>query len=188
MFILLNLPLIVIKDLKLVNTVIGAGDPSYVEKCSFCDDCTWEVWIRWSTFSAWTAARFQLKTRQGFIQKFPLSYLKIKGQGRTVTILAIIVVPKCELEYFPAISTNTDVTVISDCGPPNVISWALRAIRKEDTGTIGQSSGCSHSVWWALTNSKCGKHRMLSPDSWDAHERNDFSKPRLLHLPIRGKC
>ena len=39
-FILLNLPLIVIKDLKLVNTVIGAGDPSYVEKCSFCDDCT----------------------------------------------------------------------------------------------------------------------------------------------------
>ena len=62
-----------------MNTVIGAGDPIYVEKCSFCDDFAWEVWIRWSTFSAWTAARFQLKTRQGFIRKFPLSYLKIKG-------------------------------------------------------------------------------------------------------------
>ena len=79
--------------------MIGAGDSSYVEKCSFCDDFSWEVWIRWGTFSAWTAARFQLKTCQGFIQKLPLSYLKIKGQGRTVTIPAIIIVPKCEMEY-----------------------------------------------------------------------------------------
>lgn len=39
-FILLNLQLIVIKCLKCVNTVIGAGDPTYVEKCSFCDDFT----------------------------------------------------------------------------------------------------------------------------------------------------
>ena len=99
-FILLNLKLIVITYLKCVSTVIGAGDPSYVEKCSFCDGFTWEVWIRWNTLFAWIAARFQLKTRQGFIQKFPVSYLKIKGQGRTVTILAIIVVLKCEMGYF----------------------------------------------------------------------------------------
>jgi len=32
------------------------------------------------------------------------------------------------------------------------------------------------------------KHRMLAPDSWDAYERNDFSEPRLLHLPIHRKA
>ena len=31
------------------------------------------------------------------------------------------------------------------------------------------------------------KTRMLAPESWDAYERNDFSKPRLLHLPIHRK-
>ena len=29
--------------------------------------------------------------------------------------------------------------------------------------------------------------RMLAQDSWDTYERNDFSKPRLLHLPIQRK-
>ena len=32
-----------------------------------------------------------------------------------------------------------------------------------------------------------GKCRMLAQDSWDACERNDFSEPRLLHLPIHRK-
>ena len=31
------------------------------------------------------------------------------------------------------------------------------------------------------------KHRILAPDSWGAHQRNDFSEPRLLHLPIHRK-
>ena len=30
----------------------------------------------------------------------------------------------------------------------------------------------------------CEKHRLLSQESWDAYERNDFSMPRLLHPPI----
>ena len=29
--------------------------------------------------------------------------------------------------------------------------------------------------------------RILAQDSWDTYERNDFSKPRLLHLPIQRK-
>ena len=28
------------------------------------------------------------------------------------------------------------------------------------------------------------KHRMLAPDSSGAHQRNDLSEPRLLHLPV----
>ena len=28
-----------------------------------------------------------------------------------------------------------------------------------------------------------GKHRILAPDRWGAGQRNDFSEPRLLHLP-----
>ena len=30
--------------------------------------------------------------------------------------------------------------------------------------------------------------RLLAPDGWDARERNDFSKSRLLHLPIYRKA
>ena len=30
------------------------------------------------------------------------------------------------------------------------------------------------------------KHRILAPDSWGAYQRNDFSEPRLLHLPIQS--
>ena len=31
------------------------------------------------------------------------------------------------------------------------------------------------------------KHRILAPDSWGTYQRNGFSKPRLLHLPIYSK-
>lgn len=28
-----------------------------------------------------------------------------------------------------------------------------------------------------------GKHRMLAPDSWGAHQRNDFNEPGTCSLP-----
>ena len=31
------------------------------------------------------------------------------------------------------------------------------------------------------------KTQILAPDSWAAYQRNDFSEPRLLHLPIHRK-
>ena len=31
------------------------------------------------------------------------------------------------------------------------------------------------------------KHRQVASESWDAYESNDFSEPRLLHLPIYRK-
>ena len=31
------------------------------------------------------------------------------------------------------------------------------------------------------------KHRILAPGSWDAYQRNVFSEPRLLHIPVHRK-
>ena len=45
-----------------------------------------------------------------------------------------------------------------------------------------------HCLWWALKETKDVKRRRtLTPVCWDACERNDFSGPRLLHLPICRK-
>ena len=94
-----------------------------------------------------------------------------------------------ELGIFPAISVNKDAIVFSDSGPPNVNSWALRALKKEKSAcTIWQPLGCSHSLWWALRNSGWEKCRILAPDSWNAHETKDFSESGLLHLPIHRKA
>ena len=38
-----------------------------------------------------------------------------------------------------------------------------------------------------LRRLRMGKHRILAPDIWGAHQRNDFSEPSLLHLPIHRK-
>ena len=38
-----------------------------------------------------------------------------------------------------------------------------------------------------LGQHRMGKHRILAPDSWGTYLRNDFSEPRLLHLPIHRK-
>ena len=35
---------------------------------------------------------------------------------------------------------------------------------------------------------KMWKHRVLAPDSWGAHQTNDYSESRLWHLPIQRKA
>jgi len=57
-----------------------------------------------------------------------------------------------KIGIFPATSINKDVSVISDS-------------RKEKSPCDQQPSGCSHSLWRALRNSECGKHRILALDS-----------------------
>ena len=90
---------------------------------------------------------------------------------------------------FPAILVNKDVTVIGDSSMPIVNSWALRAVRmEENTWLIWQPRGCTHSLLWALRNSGCEKRGILASDSWDAYESNNFSGPKLLHLPLHGKA
>ena len=88
---------------------------------------------------------------------------------------------------FPNIPVKNDVT-ISDSSLPNVNSWTLSVLRKEkNTCMIWQPTGYSHALQWPLRNSGCEKCRILAPDNWDAYKRNDFSEPRLLHLPIYRK-
>ena len=90
------------------------------------------------------------------------------------------------MELFPAISVNKDAIVISDSSPPNVNFWALRAPGIEDNTChlaatrlqpLPMVNTEELTVW--------KKYEILAPGSWDAYERNDYSEPRLLHLPIQ---
>ena len=72
---------------------------------------------------------------------------------------------------FPAISINKDITAIRDS---KCEFLSLRASRKNNVCYL---AAISHSPRLAL-----------APDSWDAYERNDFSKTRLLHLSIHRKA
>ena len=40
----------------------------------------------------------------------------------------------------------------------------------------------------SLEELRVWKCKLLTPDSWDAYERNDFNQPKLLHLPIHRKA
>ena len=66
-----------------------------------------------------------------------------------------------EMEYFLPYPQTKDVTVISDCNHHR--RWALRKLR----------------MW---------KYRILAPDSWGTYQRNDFSEPGFLHIPIHRKA
>ena len=60
--------------------------------------------------------------------------------------------------------SNKNVIVISNSGPQNVNSWALRTTRKENnTCATWQPQGCSHSLWWTLRNSGCKKTQNTGP-------------------------
>ena len=118
---------------------------------------------------------------------------------------------------FPTMSINKDVTANRDSGPPNVNFWAWRAPRKENNTCclvaiqIRSDQSLSRvrlfaTPWIAARQTslsirlqlllivrtgiwgECEKLRILTPDGWDAYERNDFSEPRLLHLPIHTKA
>ena len=56
-------------------------------------------------------------------------------------------------------------------------------------GTIAFSVDCRHSLRWALRKGSWGcENRMLVPDRWSAYERNDFSEPGPLHLPLHREA
>ena len=70
--------------------------------------------------------------------------------------------------------------------PPTVSRWALRELRKEIKNTCHLAAirlqPLPGKPWG---NSGC--FRILAPESWSAYQRNDFSEPRLLQLPIHRK-
>ena len=47
---------------------------------------------------------------------------------------------------------------------------------------------CRHPQWCTLRKLRMRKRRMLGPGSRGAYQRNDFSEPTLLHLPIHIKA
>ena len=67
---------------------------------------------------------------------------------------------------------------MSNFGLPNVNEGSHK-------GTQHMLSSRCWGVWWGDLRNQ--KDRMLAPDSWDAHVRNDFDNPRLLHLCIRRR-
>ena len=90
---------------------------------------------------------------------------------------------------FPAIFVKKDVTVNSNRSCFQW--WAGDPEGTQEKKKIYPPSS-SHSIVatpygepWG--NSGCEKW-ILAPDSWDAYQRNYFSEPRLLHLPIHRKA
>ena len=72
--------------------------------------------------------------------------------------------------------------------PPQKVSWwAQRELRRKKNTChlvairfqpLPTASAEELRVW---------KHRILAPDGWGAYQGNNFSEPRLLHLPIHRK-
>ena len=85
-----------------------------------------------------------------------------------------------------AISTNKDITAISDFKPPNVNEGSP----KGDTMPVIQQMASLHSDCWRAGGRRGMQEiqkRDLAPDNWGAHERNEFREPRGLHLPIHRR-
>ena len=58
----------------------------------------------------------------------------------------------------------------------------------QDRNRMPTISHCNYPWRCTLRRLRLRKHRMLAPDSWGAYQRNDFSEPWLLHLPIHRKA
>ena len=70
---------------------------------------------------------------------------------------------------------------------PSVISGLQMWIRVPKTVIQGMLP--PPPPWWLLRSwgnarNKVNKKTWLAPDSWDAYERNEFSEPKGVHLPI----
>ena len=69
---------------------------------------------------------------------------------------------------------------------PSSHQWALRELRMEQDARHLAVSLCSHPPTVYPEEIQDEKHRILAPDRWG--ERNDFSQPWFLHLPIHRKA
>ena len=49
-------------------------------------------------------------------------------------------------------------------------------------------SHCSHPLPCTLRGCRMEEIRMRALDNYGAYQRNEFSEPRLTHLPIQEKC
>ena len=89
---------------------------------------------------------------------------------------------------FAVLSVNKHVIVIRDCSPPAWASKPWGNTGKKTRPAMQQPSDCSHSPWWAPGKLWMLKTQAVARDSWDAYQRNDSNKPRVLDLPIHKKA
>ena len=87
----------------------------------------------------------------------------------------------------PAVSVNRGVTFTSNCS--HHVWWAgehwRNSGRKEYLlSSSHQTAATPYGEPWGNSGRE---NRILAPDSYGAYQRNDFSEPRLLYLPIHKK-
>ena len=107
------------------------------------------------------------------------SFVPLEPKGRKTVLTAL------RNGAFPVTSINKEVTAISDSSPQIWLA-ELRRGPGRTVPVILQPSVISHGDPWGAGVMGWGG-RGKAPESWDEYERNGFSKPRLLHLPIHGK-
>ena len=82
---------------------------------------------------------------------------------------------------FLVMSVNKDVAVISDSSPPE------NSGGKRTPVWYGRNQAAA-TCYWEPWGTRKVKTQTLASESWDAYERNEFSEPKLLHLPIYRKA
>ena len=91
----------------------------------------------------------------------------------------------CEWETLAAISVNkgccSHQAITPDGEPWGDSGWKQDACHQ----AVNHSR---HPQWCTPRGRRMRKHRIRSPESWDAYQMNDFNEPKLLHLFIHRKA
>ena len=91
--------------------------------------------------------------------------------------------------FFPAISVNkgchsSSAIAATAHGEPESPEGMNSGSKEDLPSSSPQKAATLHHEPWGSSGYKS---RKPAPDSWGAHQRNDFSKPRVLHLSIDRK-
>ena len=89
---------------------------------------------------------------------------------------------------FPVVSINNGCHSHQQLYPQLMVSWwALRKLRKEKNTCHPAALRLQPLPAVSPRSLQMWKHGMLVPESWGAYQMNDFSEPRLLHIPKHRK-
>ena len=92
------------------------------------------------------------------------------------------------MEYFLLYQVNKGCHSHQPLQPSNLSRWALRKLRKEKNTCYPAAITLHPSLRWAPRTRGMWTQGNLAPESWSAHQRDGFSGPRLLQLPIHRKA
>ena len=88
----------------------------------------------------------------------------------------------------PAMSVNKGCHSHQRLQPqPKVTWWAPRELRKEKNTCHLAAIRLQPRPRLSPEETPMWKHWILALESWGAYQRNDFSEPRFLHLPMHRK-